>query len=196
VKQGFDPTQLTRRIQAGNRRAEKELIEYFSRFLQSLLQQRTHDPDIAKDCCQQAWLIALTKLRAGEIRQPDKLVSFLKHTANNVAITHFRKERRYAQLKEGRLPAPANTYEAAAKERDSEIIRSLLLDALGLLAVVRDREILLRFYLQGEEKTALRHDLGLSSAHFDRVLYRAKNRLRQALEKHEELRALFLKSLH
>ena len=34
-------------------------------------------------------------IHAGGISKPDRLASFLKHTAENAAIIHFRKEQRY-----------------------------------------------------------------------------------------------------
>ena len=48
----------------------------------------------------------------------------------------------------------------------------------------RDREILVRFYLQEEEKDAICRDLGLEADQFDKVLHRARARLKELLESH------------
>lgn len=187
--------ELTKRIQAGSRRAEEEFVKTYSRSVRLLLLNRTQNPDIAKDCCQQTLLITLIKIRAGDIVKPESLMSFLKRTATNVATAHFRKERRYISLNDGIFSAPTGTDNDAEQDIDSETIRLMLNNVLDLLTVERDREILRRFYLRDEEKSIIQIDLDISSAHFDRVLYRAKSRLRQLLNGHEDVKNLFYQSL-
>jgi len=194
-KKAINTTELTRRIQAGSRKAETEFAETYSRALMSLLLNKTQNPDTAKDCCQQTLLIALIKLRAGEIVKPGSLLSFLQRTATNVAKAHFRKERRYVSLYEGVFPASDSTCNDAEQDMDSETISLLLNDILELLTVERDREILRRFYLRDEEKSMIRHDLEISAAHFDRVIYRAKGRLRRLLNGHEDIKTLLHQGL-
>ena len=46
----------------------------------------------------------------------------------------------------------------------------------------RDRAILVRFYLDEEDKETLCRDLGLSPLQFDKILHRARGRLRKLLE--------------
>ena len=50
---------------------------------------------------------------------------------------------------------------------------------LDELPVQRDREILLRFYLNDEDKDSICAGLGVDSTHFNRVLFRAKERFRE-----------------
>jgi RNA polymerase sigma-70 factor (ECF subfamily) len=191
----INTTELTRRIRAGSRRAETEFAETYSRAILLLLLSKTRNPDIAKDCCQQTLLIALIKLRAGEIVKPESLLSFLRHTATNVAKTHFRKERRYISLNEETFSAPTGTSNDAEQDIDCETIRLMLNAILDLLTVERDREILRRFYLRDEDKSIIRRDLNISAAHFDRVIYRAKGRLRRLLNGHENIKTLLRQSL-
>ena len=156
---------------------------------------RTQNPDIAKDCCQQALLITLIKLRAGEIAKPESLLSFLRSTATNVAKAYFRKERRYTPLNGELFATPVGTSNDAEKKIDCETIRQMLNDILDLLTVERDKEILRRFYLRDEEKINIRRDMDISKAHFDRVIYRARGRLRQLLDSHEDVKTLLSQSL-
>ncbi|MBV8806084.1 MAG: sigma-70 family RNA polymerase sigma factor, partial [Sinobacteraceae bacterium] len=46
----------------------------------------------------------------------------------------------------------------------------------------RDRAILVRFYLDEEDKEVICRDLGLSPLQFDKILHRARGRLRKLLE--------------
>lgn len=187
--------ELTKRIQAGSRIAEEEFVKTYYHSIRLLLLNKTQNPDIAKDCCQQTLLITLIKIRAGDIVKPESLTSFLKHTATNVATAYFRKERRYTSLNDETLPAPLSFRNEAEQDKDSETIRLILNNVLDSLSVKRDGEILRRFYLRDEEKSIIRRDLDISAAHFDRVLYRAKSRLRQLLNCHEDVKNLFHQSL-
>ncbi|HEV2666451.1 MAG TPA: hypothetical protein VG324_16150, partial [Blastocatellia bacterium] len=47
----------------------------------------------------------------------------------------------------------------------------------------RDRQVLFRFYIAEEEKKRICEDLGLTSLHFNRVLFRARERYRELYEK-------------
>lgn len=194
-RNSINTTELTRRIRAGSRRAETEFAEAYSRALLLMLINSIQNPDIAKDCCQQALLIALIKLRAGEILKPQSLLSFLRSTANNLATTHFRKERRYISLNEETLSVPMGNGNDVEQEIDSETVRLVLNDVLDSLTVDRDREILRRFYLRDEEKSIIRRDLEISAAHFDRVIYRAKGRLRRLLDRHDDVKTLLRQCL-
>ena len=187
--------ELVTRIQAGDREAESEFAETFSYGLIKLLLKITKDLDIAKDCCQQTLLITLNKMRAGGIVKPESLGSFLRRTAANVAITYFRKEKRYTCLGDKFFLLRSETGNTAAWDKDFETIRSLLHGILDQLTVSRDKEILQRFYLQEENKSDICSDFGIKSEHFDRVLYRAKKRMCLILDSHKDVKALLFKSL-
>jgi len=47
--------------------------------------------------------------------------------------------------------------------------------------LVRDRELLVRFYLQEESKEELCRAFGLTELHFNRVIHRARDRFRDLL---------------
>jgi hypothetical protein len=51
--------------------------------------------------------------------------------------------------------------------------------------------VLVRFYLDGTDKQQLCRELGLSPKHFDRVLMRARSRLRTIIERRAPHLALF-----
>ena len=51
------------------------------------------------------------------------------------------------------------------------------------LPMRRDRELLQRYIVNEEDKFALCREYGLTSEHFDRVLHRARVRLKELLEK-------------
>jgi RNA polymerase sigma-70 factor (ECF subfamily) len=54
-------------------------------------------------------------------------------------------------------------------------------EILADLKKERDREILQRFYVREEDKASICHRLGVDSVHFNRVLYRARQRMKSAI---------------
>src|SRR5207253_245294 len=53
---------------------------------------------------------------------------------------------------------------------------------LGEMPGERDRDLLVRFYLNDEAKEQICQELKLSQEHFNRVIFRARNRFRELLE--------------
>ncbi len=53
---------------------------------------------------------------------------------------------------------------------------------INSMGTPRDRLILTRFYLDEEDKESICHDLNLDAAQFDKVLHRARGRLKDLLE--------------
>jgi hypothetical protein len=53
---------------------------------------------------------------------------------------------------------------------------------LEQMPVARDREVLIRFYLDDEDREQICRELQLSEEHFNRVIFRARNRFRELIE--------------
>jgi RNA polymerase sigma-70 factor (ECF subfamily) len=70
-----------------------------------------------------------------------------------------------------------------------------LTGVLRQLSISRDREILRRYYLSDDDKEVICRDLGLSPGHFDRVLYRAKQRMRELIDRQDGLKAFLFGGL-
>jgi len=81
-------------------------------------------------------------------------------------------------------PAPGPLENLLSVER-AAIARRVLDE----LPAERDREILHRFYILEDEKDAICGDLGLTSLHFNRVLYRARERYRELYEESAKKKA-------
>ena len=76
-------------------------------------------------------------------------------------------------------------------ESDDRHLAQAVMAVLDELPTKRDRQILIRFYLDGVDKQQLCRELGLSPKHFDRVLMRARSRLRTIIERRAPHLALF-----
>jgi RNA polymerase sigma-70 factor (ECF subfamily) len=186
---------LVSRIMAGDPIAESELVEQYSTGIRLMLLKRTGNHQLSNDICQEALIVTLKKLRGGGLHKPESLPAFVRKTAVYLSINHFRKEKRYIHLGNGIISLQAPHYDKKAKTIDNQLAGAILEELLDQLSVERDREILRRFYLHDEDKATICRDLDLSSTHFDRVLYRAKQRMRELIKQRGELKSLLFGSL-
>ena len=183
LNQVLKPANLVERIQDGDTSAETEFIVRYSRSLFLLLLKRTAGDRFAADeCCQEAFIIALRKMRSGEIREPEKIGAFLRQTALFVLVGFYRKQSRFVPLDQSNSNAVPDSSKSIVDSINHDQIRATLTELIHTLPKTRDREILNRYYLLEEDKQDICKRLNLTAVHFDRVLYRAKKRVRAKLK--------------
>jgi RNA polymerase sigma-70 factor (ECF subfamily) len=175
---------LVRRIRSGDRRAESELVERYSRGLLFFLRRTTRSPTLSDDLHQETFRIALERLRRDGLGEPEKLSSFLLGTARNLFLGDYRKRARRGEDLAA-TEAAADPLDPRPGQLDSYLRREQAASVQRLIAELptdRDRQVLLRFYVAEEDKESICSDLGLSSLHFNRVLFRARQRFKELLE--------------
>lgn len=91
-------TSLARRIEQGDPEAEAELVGLFHHRVRLLASVRLHGSDAALDIAQETILAVLEALRAGRLREPDRLPAFVLGIARNLVNNHCRKEARSREL--------------------------------------------------------------------------------------------------
>lgn len=152
--------------------------------LHALILRRARDPELAADILQDAAVTTLEKLRRDEIAQPEKVGGYLYR----VAINHLRNIRRMhpaarcmVDVPEEELTVPQDDpeWDKVGRLQWAQEARRLL----EAMPAARDREVLVRFYLHDEPKEAICRDLRLTGEHFNRVIFRARSRLRELLER-------------
>ena len=168
-------------IQRGDSQAEDELVRRYQSGVKIILTRSSRDRSVVDDLCQDVLRLAIEKVRAGAVRDPERLSGFVAALARNRAIEHFRRQdtREALQAHDRTEPAipPPQLDRILARER-AEIARIVL----AQLDSDRDREILERYYVEEEGKDRICADLGLTSLHFNRVLFRARRRYRELFE--------------
>ena len=173
---------FVKRIGQGDRRAEEELVRRYQRGLIYLLKRRTRDPQLALDLTQETFRIAIEKLRQSPIEQVERVAAYLRGTALNLAIADTRKNvRRGTTADSDAVDAAAADIAGPFDLVSAEQVQRLVRKLLDELPVPRDREILVKTYLQDEDKSSICEALGVDSAHYNRVLFRAKQRFRELL---------------
>lgn len=189
-----DPVALVERIRAGEPAAEAELVARYGNGLSYLLRRITRDPLLSEDLLQETFRVALRRIRAGELREPEKLGGFLRQTAKNLARAERRRGERWERMDDGlsgREPVdPAESQLARViRNEKAGLVRRVLRE----LRSRRDRQLLYRFYIAEEEKEEICRDLGLSSMNFNLVLFRARERFRKLVEAAEDRRLAALR---
>jgi RNA polymerase sigma-70 factor, ECF subfamily len=174
-----EPGELVSRIQAGDLQAEDELVRRYSRGVSVIIARAGCDRGMIEDVCQDALRITIEKVRRGDVREPDRLSGFIASLARNLVIEHFRG----SSAHDPRLlpdSSGADSMESASQlerlleEEQAQMVRKVLSE----MSAERDRQILFRYYLAEEDKERICADLGLTSLHFNRVLFRARERFR------------------
>lgn len=157
--------------------AEGELYRRFARRVRLFGLRHLRDDMAADDLAQQVMLIAIERLRAGEIRNPDEIGSFILSTSRMVATGLRRTERRRQSLHQ-RVDA-GEPLDLPPDERlfDADRIKPCL-------ASLRDRErtiLLLTFYAE-RPSTEIAEKMGMSAVAVRVARHRAVAAMRECLE--------------
>ena len=178
---------LVRRIVSGEPAAEAELVQRFSRALSFLLRRLTRDVAAAEDLYQETFRLVIEKVRRGELREAERLPGFVSSLARNLFLGSARRGGRRRQwhgdsaaAETAPDPAPGQLAKLLAQER-AAAVRHVLTE----LKNDRDREILSRYYIADEAKESICRDLDLSDLHFNRVLFRARQRYKELFERRQ-----------
>lgn len=149
--------------------------------LTTLLRRHAGNPQLAEEILHDAIITALTRLDAGTLSRADDVAGFVFRTALN----HLRNHRRRERLRTGDNAAveelasdTASPEDQSQSDANTRAVRRVL-NGLGSL---RDREVLVRFYLDEDSKQDICAALGLDEPAFNRVVFRARERLRRLLE--------------
>jgi RNA polymerase sigma-70 factor (ECF subfamily) len=177
---------IVERIRRNDAGAETELWERYCRGLLFLLRQRTRDPELAQDLRQETFRIALEKLRKDGLDDPTKLAAYLRGIAVNLVSGDWRKRARQntnadTEVVERTADTASSVADGVTRAETSGLVRRLI----GELGVDRDREMLMRFYIREEDKESICTELAITPLHFNRVLFRAKQRFRELLLREE-----------
>jgi RNA polymerase sigma-70 factor (ECF subfamily) len=149
--------------------------------LRALIMRSARDPELAADILQDAAVTTLEKLKSGEIERPEGIGGYLYRVALNHLRNHRRKDRGPVSSADDLETLVGGTDEPerdVEREQWAETARRML----ESLPASRDREMLVRLYIEDEDKASICAALNLSDEHFNRVIFRARNRFQALLE--------------
>ena len=184
-------TDLVRRIGAGDSQAETLLWERYSAGIYFLLIRRTNDPDMAEDFRSETFRIALEKLRGAGLDDAERLAAYLRGIAVNLVLGDIRKKARRntwfdTETVEQVSDDQPGVFDLVSRDEAAAEIRIYMTE----LTVTRDRQILTRYYLDEVDKQTICGELDIDLSHFNRVLFRARQRLKEILQRKMQKRKL------
>ena len=152
--------------------------------VRALLLRRTGDPELTNDLAQEVMVAVILAIREGRIREPAALTAYVLQTAKNMLSMHRRKMQPVAV---GELPEVEPMWSERPRSPlehcEEAQLNAMALAVLEELPTDRDRAIVRGFYMDGCDKPELMTQLGLDRIQFDRVISRARGRMRDLLHK-------------
>jgi RNA polymerase sigma-70 factor (ECF subfamily) len=192
----LDDGALARRVAAAGERvdaqAEGELYRRLARRVRLYGLRHLRDEQAAADLVQQVLLTTLERLRAGEVREPEKIASFVLGMCRMTVLEIRRGSQRREALLEKWGPASAGmTYEAAgmtygAAGMTYEAPEPLALNPDRLAGCLerlaeRERSVVLLTFLADKAAGEVGAELGLSAGNVRVIRHRALARLRECM---------------
>lgn len=176
-------SELAARVARGDRQAETTFVRRHQRAVTLVLQTRVQ-PDRVHDLTQETFIVVIARMRDSGIHDPNRIGGFLRQTAINLANSDRRKYlRQRTETDNDSIEVAVDEALGPADSVELDQLASMIGELMDELPMRRDRELLQRYIVNEEDKFALCREYGLTSEHFDRVLHRARVRLKELLEK-------------
>lgn len=168
-------------IQQGDRQAEKRLVSQYWNRLKFILERQNIDSQQVLDLCQDTFVVVIQKARNNEINSESSLGAFIRSVGTNLLIESKRKYKRQATFDCDEFDYIPDTHTSPERAYSRQQLTELVLIAIEQFDISRDRDILKWTYVEHLSKSEICTKLNISPAHFDRVIFRAKQRLKEEL---------------
>jgi RNA polymerase sigma factor (sigma-70 family) len=150
--------QLVPRIQAGDTLAEEEFVKTYRRGLLVIATVRTRDREAAQDLTQEILIAVLQAIRAGQLREAEKLGAFVHGTARNIINNYLRVKTRRPETD---LDGVAEPSVDPVEQLESDNRRQLVRRELQTFSPA-DQQILLLSLVDGHPLAEVAQRLSLS----------------------------------
>ncbi len=173
----FDDAELVRQISSGTgREAEAELFRRMAPRIRLYGLRHLRDENAAEDLAQQVMIIALEALRAGRLREPEKLVSFVLGTCRMTVLDL----RRGAQRKQRLLEQFGRELLTPVQPSPPSLDREQLARCVQNLKE-RERAVIVMTFYDEQTGADLANFLGVSEANVRVIRHRAIQQLRECM---------------
>jgi len=181
----FSSSEIVIGIVSGNKKFESVLVKQYFKGLLFILNKRANNIDLASDIAQETFLVVIQKARKNQIEKPEALKAFIRQVGINLLLAYFRKESRQATSTDEHIDLTAidNSIEHFKRLNDAKLLLQVT-KFIREMPTHRDRVILQNYFVYEKSKVQICLDLNISSAHFDRVLFRSRNRLKKIVQSH------------
>lgn len=165
---------LVAQIKAGEDAGMEQLYKLFSRGIRYYL-CRQLGPQELEDKVHDTFLIVVNAIKRGDLREPERLMGFVRTVVRRQVAAYIEQavhtRREQADLETGVTVADRkqNPEQEAMLRQKAELMKNVL----GCLSQ-RDRDILVRFYLQEQTQEQICREMSLTETQFRLLKSRAK----------------------
>ena len=167
---------LVRRIQAGDREAEAELFRRMAPRIRLYGLRHLRDNYAADDLTQQVLITTLESLRAGRLREPEKLAAFVLGTCRVTVLELYRTSQRRERLLERFGPdlTTSTVFSVPVLDRDQleRCVQSLK---------ERERTVVMMTFYDEQTGAEVANFLGISETNVRVIRHRAIHQLRSCM---------------
>ena len=184
---------LVERIRAGDPSAMEELYAIFAKGVRFYLWRQLGPQDL-DDKVHDVFLIITQSIQKGELREPDRLMGYVRTIVRRQVAAHIdsavQSRRNQVSIEPGMTVRDRGLDpERMAIDRQSLDLAIRLLSSLP----VRDREVLIRFYLKEQTPERICSEMDLTDTQFRLIKSRAKARYGELGQRRFALRSPFKK---
>ncbi|HUA82333.1 MAG TPA: sigma-70 family RNA polymerase sigma factor [Bryobacteraceae bacterium] len=173
----WNDAELARQIGSGNdREAEAELFRRMAPRIRLYGLRHLRDEHAADDLAQQVLIITLEALRAGRLRQPERLVSFVLGTCRMAVLDLRRGARRKQRLLDQFVADQLHTAQTCAPHLDHERLTRCMQSLQE-----RERTVIVMTFYDEQTGADLASFLGVSEANVRVIRHRAIRLLRECM---------------
>ena len=160
---------------------ERLLIDNYAALI-ALVSRRCGRRAEAADLLQEAIRITIEHHSKGRIADIQRLPGYVFRTALNLLRNHTRAARNRPELHTSESEADRAMGGDIVDVLCDDTVARQVRDALCCLRQPRDRMVIQRFYMNEEPKADICRDLGISPTCFDKIAFRARQRMKDILE--------------
>ncbi len=169
-------TELVEKIRQNNEKGMEDLYRVFSRGVRFYLCRHLGPQDL-DDRVHETFLIVAQAIQRGDLREPERLMGYVRTVVRRQVAAQIednvQSRRHHIDLEWGLAvhDAASNPEQAAIRLQNQEIAKRVLKSIAP-----RDREILVRFYIQEQSAEQICAEMGLTETQFRLLKSRAKAR--------------------
>jgi RNA polymerase sigma-70 factor (ECF subfamily) len=159
------------------RDAESELYRRLAPRVRIYGLRHLRDPDAAADLVQEVLLMTLERLRNGQVREPERLASYVLGMCRLVVCDTRRKDRRHQRLLSQFADSVPVVDVSVTPIPDAERLSTCLEELKE-----RDRTVIILAFGVEKATAEIAEELGVPSDHVRVIRHRALSRLRKCME--------------
>jgi RNA polymerase sigma factor (sigma-70 family) len=175
--------ELAERILKGDTEAESELCALSDLPIRQILRRHVHNFARVDELTQEVHIVVLIRLRREPLNEPSQLAAFIAGTARNLGRADRRKEQRQntetvAEMQDVMLNQEPDPSVILEVNESAALVREVVQELQP-----RDRLAVFMYYFYGMDKASICRELRMRNSHLYLVLFRARSRMRELLQK-------------